>query len=44
MQCMEREAMIEWLNLMTGISREYWKKQSDEQLEREYEQRLNNHI
>ncbi|GER73408.1 BH0509 family protein [Weizmannia acidilactici] len=36
----DREMMIEWLWLVTGYSREYWEKCSDEQLAKEYEDHM----
>ncbi|MCM3227530.1 BH0509 family protein [Terribacillus saccharophilus] len=36
----EREHMVEWLYLMTGISRDYWNKQNDNNLTYEYESQI----
>lgn len=36
----ERENMIELLTIMTGYSSNYWKKQTDQKLEKEFEKRL----
>ena len=42
MQESEREMLIEWLYTLTGISREFWEKKDDHELDRLYQLNLDN--